>query len=210
MSNQGPKGEKIKLLLCVFLSILETVRDVMCCGFVFNDGIPFSDDQPSASLLKIWALYDGILKFFRKQYKWCVCVNVLEPLVTAILPPLILQYYIQDDSDDDTKFPSQNPLFMFSHQSLKSVSSLIWFSFVILRYSRKCELNALSTSWNLHTIDTCAHTRTHTSTQRCGAFCVFWWILFDWNDYIYYIEIRGASEQERERAKERESFFVAS
>lgn len=59
----------------------------------------------------------------------CVFVNALEPLVTAILPPLVSQYcthYGNGGGDnDDTKFSSRNPLFMFSHQSLKSVSSLI-------------------------------------------------------------------------------------
>lgn len=35
MSNQGPNDEKIKLLLCVCLSISETVCDVMWHGLVW-------------------------------------------------------------------------------------------------------------------------------------------------------------------------------
>lgn len=138
------------------------------CGFVFLMTVSLfqmtnRECESIKNLSTLWWHFEILL---RKQYEMCVCecfgTTCYRNFTTA---DTIHTTAATTATTTTPSCSSQNPLFMFSHQSLKSVSSLIWFSFVILRYSRKCELNALSTSWiYIHSIHRQAQHSTHTHT----------------------------------------------
>lgn len=103
--------------------------------------------------------------------------NILKPLVTAIF------HHWQQNATIISFQAKSNPCSWFHIKVLEVYHRWLSRSLAVrCGIVVKHDLNALSTSW--------IYILLHTRWLLC-----FWRILFDWNDYIYYNRIRGASKR---------------